>query len=166
MLLLATDLIHDSCWGMGSVKVQGVTAGSHNTTKVCQKKKSTYLNVHTPTWASTDPPSHASWRLWGLLSLRQSGEPTCQDTLYDDSMPVCHHALSTNKQRRAGGAEPGRYGCATGLMSIVHEFVSAQRQGSHKHRRHPSQKGSLGMEEISSNCSWKMPPLEPSLEMQ
>lgn len=122
----ATDLIHDSCWGMGSVKVGRVTAGLHNTTNVCQKKKSTYLNVHTPTWASADSVSHASWR-----DSCRSDEVVSQHARIICIMvrlPVCHYSLSTNKQRWAGGAVPGQYGCSTEFMSIVLGFVRAQWQ--------------------------------------
>lgn len=39
MHVTATDLIQDSCWGMGSVKVRAVTVGLHNTKCVPEKEE-------------------------------------------------------------------------------------------------------------------------------
>lgn len=84
--------------------------------------------------------------------------------------PVCHYSLSRTKQRRAAGATPGHFGCAAELMSIVLGLVRAWWQPFVQIRitttQDTSQKGSVGVEEISSNSSWNMFHLKPSVVMQ
>lgn len=154
------------------VKVGGTTTGlSHHTTKACQKTKK-HISKCTYTHVSFHRRflTLCSWGLWADFhcSSGHGGLRTCQANLYNGVfVPVCHYPLSKNKQRGAGGAGAGRYGPGPGLMGIVlrgllglSDKLAICVGSDHHHPRHISQRGNLQIEEISGNCSLKMPPLK------
>ena len=55
--------------------------------------------------------------------------------------------------------------CSEGMLGLSDKLAICVESDRH-HPRHISQRGNLQIEEISGNCSLKMPPLKPALVTQ